>query len=87
MPLSIPNCLAANLGFSSDIDSMIREAGLISLRDKRDHINSKDLSDAYDRILYGAKNNTILSPVEKNGSRIMKPGTPSLDICSIQRMM
>ncbi len=49
----------------SDIDSMIREAGLISLRDKRDHINSKDLSDAYDRILYGAKSNTILSPAEK----------------------
>ncbi len=35
------------------------------LRDKRDHINNKDLSDAYDRILYGAKNNTILSPAEK----------------------
>ena len=49
----------------SDIDSMIREAGLISLRDKRDHINNKDLSDAYDRILYGAKNNTILSAAEK----------------------
>ncbi len=49
----------------SDIDSMIREAGLISLRDKRDAINNKDLSDAYDRILYGAKNNTILSPAEK----------------------
>ena len=49
----------------SDIDSMIREAGLIALRDKRDHINYKDLSDAYDRILYGAKSNTILSPAEK----------------------
>ena len=49
----------------SDIDSMIREAGLICLRDKREAINSKDLSDAYDRILYGAKNNTILSPAEK----------------------
>ena len=49
----------------SDIDSMIREAGLIALRDKREHINNKDLSDAYDRILYGAKSNTILSPAEK----------------------
>jgi cell division protease FtsH len=49
----------------SDIDSMIREAGLIALRDKRDHINNKDLSDAYDRILYGAKSNTILSEAEK----------------------
>jgi cell division protease FtsH len=49
----------------SDIDSMIREAGLITLRDKRDHITNKDLSDAYDRVLYGAKSNTILSPAEK----------------------
>jgi len=49
----------------SDIDSMIREAGLIAMRNKRDHINSKDLSSAYDRILYGAKSNTILSPAEK----------------------
>jgi len=49
----------------SDIDSMIREAGLVALREKRDHINSKDLSTAYDRILYGAKSNTILSPKEK----------------------
>ncbi len=49
----------------SDIDSMIREAGLIALRDKRDNINNKDLSGAYDRILYGAKSNTILSQSEK----------------------
>ncbi|MEI7999416.1 MAG: AAA family ATPase, partial [Candidatus Omnitrophota bacterium] len=49
----------------SDIDSMIREAGLFALRDKRDCINSKDLSLAYDRILYGAKSNTILSVAEK----------------------
>ena len=49
----------------SDIDSMIREAGLICLRDKRDCITFKDLSMAYDRIAYGAKSNTILSPAEK----------------------
>ncbi|MDE1921637.1 MAG: AAA family ATPase [Candidatus Omnitrophica bacterium] len=49
----------------SDIDSMIREAGLIALRDKRDYVNNKDLSAAYDRILYGAKSNTILSDAEK----------------------
>ncbi len=49
----------------SDIDSMIREAGLIALREKRDIINFKDLSAAYDRILYGAKSNTILSEAEK----------------------
>ncbi|MDE2222004.1 MAG: AAA family ATPase [Candidatus Omnitrophica bacterium] len=49
----------------SDIDSMIREAGLIALRDKRDYVTNKDLSAAYDRILYGAKSNTILSEAEK----------------------
>jgi len=49
----------------SDIDSMIREAGLICLRDKRECITYKDLSAAYDRILYGAKSNKILSPTEK----------------------
>jgi cell division protease FtsH len=49
----------------SDIDSMIREAGLICLRDKRDCITFKDLSAAYDRIAYGAKSNTVLSPAEK----------------------
>ena len=49
----------------SDIDSMIREAGLICLRDKRECITFKDLSSAYDRIAYGAKSNTVLSAAEK----------------------
>jgi cell division protease FtsH len=49
----------------SDIDSMIREAGLLAMRDKHEYINNKNLSDAYDRILYGAKSNTILRPLEK----------------------
>lgn len=49
----------------ADIDNMIREAGLIALREKRDRINFKDLSKAYDRILYGEKSNTILSQHEK----------------------
>jgi cell division protease FtsH len=49
----------------ADIDNMIREAGLIALRDKRDTISFYDLSKAYDRILYGEKSNTILSDKEK----------------------
>ncbi len=62
-----PQLLARKtLWFSpSDIDSMIREAGLICLRDKRDCITYKDLSAAYDRIAYGAKSNKILSAAEK----------------------
>ena len=31
---------------------MIREAGLIAMRDKRDTIIHKDLSEAYDRLLW-----------------------------------
>ncbi len=49
----------------ADIDNMIREAGLIALRDKREVICFKDLSQAYDRILYGEKSNTILTDKEK----------------------
>ncbi len=49
----------------ADIDNMIREAGLIALRDKREVICFKDLSQAYDRILYGERSNTILSDKEK----------------------
>ncbi|MBF0511820.1 MAG: AAA family ATPase [Candidatus Omnitrophica bacterium] len=58
----------------SDIDSMIREAGLIALRDKRDFINFKDLSLAYDRILYGAKSNKILSTAEKEWTAYHESG-------------
>ncbi|MFH0754458.1 MAG: AAA family ATPase [Candidatus Omnitrophota bacterium] len=50
---------------AADVDNMIREAGLIALRDKREIICFKDLSMAYDRILYGQKSNTILSEKDK----------------------
>ncbi|MBI5150302.1 MAG: AAA family ATPase [Candidatus Omnitrophica bacterium] len=38
----------------SDIDNIIREAGLLALRGNRDAITHKDLMDAYDRITIGA---------------------------------
>ena len=38
----------------SDIDNIIREGGLFSLRGNRDTITHKDLMDAYDRITLGA---------------------------------
>jgi len=54
------------LGFSpSDIDAMIRESGLIALRDKRQMINNKDLSEAYDRVSFGMKSNIKLTKGEK----------------------
>jgi cell division protease FtsH len=49
----------------ADIDNMVREAGLIALREKRQILTFKDLSKAYDRILYGEKSNTLLSDKEK----------------------
>ncbi|MBF0595410.1 MAG: AAA family ATPase [Candidatus Omnitrophica bacterium] len=49
----------------ADIDNMVREAGMLALRDNRDIISFKDLSQAYDRILYGEKSNTILNESEK----------------------
>ncbi len=38
----------------SDIDNIIREAGLLTLRGSRDTITHKDLMEAYDRITIGA---------------------------------
>ncbi|HCI45518.1 MAG TPA: hypothetical protein DE315_08330 [Candidatus Omnitrophica bacterium] len=49
----------------SQIDSMVREAGIFALREKRDTITFKDLSNAYDRIQYGDKSNIIMTGNEK----------------------
>lgn len=49
----------------SQIDSMIREAGIFALREKRDTITFKDLSNAYDRIQYGDKSNIMMTDDEK----------------------
>ncbi|HLF19085.1 MAG TPA: AAA family ATPase [Candidatus Omnitrophota bacterium] len=54
------------LGFSpSDIDALVREAVLIALRDKRETITMKDLSEAYDRVMFGLKSNINLTKKEK----------------------
>ena len=49
----------------ADVESMIREAGLIALREKRETISMKDLSGAYDRVTFGMKSNIILTKEEK----------------------
>ncbi len=41
----------------SDIDNMIREAGLIAMRENRDQLQYKDLSESYDRLTMGAVTN------------------------------
>lgn len=49
----------------SDIDAMVREAGIIALRERRDTISMKDLSEAYDRVTFGDKSNIILTQEDK----------------------
>lgn len=49
----------------SDIDSMVRESGLIAMREKRDVISMKDLSEAYDRVVFGLRSNITLTEKEK----------------------
>ena len=49
----------------ADVDYMIREASLIALRDRRNEINMKDLSEAYDRIAFGMKSNIKMNEKEK----------------------
>lgn len=62
-----PDLLARKaLYFSpSDIDNMVREAGLIALRDRRGTVNAKDLSEAYDRVTFGQRANITLTREEK----------------------
>ena len=54
------------LGFSpADIDYMVREAGILAMREKRGKITMKDLSLAYDRIAFGMKSNIKRSDKSK----------------------
>lgn len=58
----------------SDIDSMIRESGIIALREKRDVINMKDLSVAYDRVTFGEKSNIIMTDEDKKWTAYHEAG-------------
>jgi len=54
------------VGFSpADISNMVRESSLIAIRYKRDKITYKDLSEAYDRVVFGLKSEITLSKEEK----------------------
>ncbi len=64
--INIPLLARKALWFSpADIENMIREAGLVALRDRREEITMKDLSVAYDRVIFGLKSNIVLTPEEK----------------------
>ncbi|MCF7916997.1 MAG: AAA family ATPase [Candidatus Omnitrophica bacterium] len=49
----------------ADIANMIREASLVAVRNKRESITMKDISEAYDRVLFGLKSGLQLSDKEK----------------------
>lgn len=54
------------LGFSAaDVAGMVREASLVAVRNKREKITYKDLSEAYDRVVFGLKSQIVLSEKEK----------------------
>ncbi len=58
----------------ADIENMIREASLIASRDKRDAITMKDLSEAYDRVIFGMKSNITLNEKEKRWTAYHEAG-------------
>ncbi len=58
----------------SDVDSVVREAAIIALREKRETINMKDLSEAYDRVTYGNKSNIKMTPEEKRWTAYHETG-------------
>ncbi len=62
-----PVVLARKTVFFSpaDIANMIREASLVAVRNKRKLITMKDISAAYDRVLFGLKSGLQLSEKEK----------------------
>jgi cell division protease FtsH len=54
------------VGFSpAEIANMVREASLIAVRNGRDKITFKDLSEAYDRVVIGQKSEITLTDKEK----------------------
>ncbi len=54
------------VGFSpADISNMVRESSLISIRNKRNKVTDRDLSESYDRVVFGLKSQISLSEKEK----------------------
>jgi len=58
----------------ADIEAMVREAGLIALRSHRDVISMKDLSEAYDRVIFGDKSNIIMNEDDKRWTAYHEAG-------------
>ncbi len=63
------------IGFSpADIANMVREASLIVIRNKCGKITYKDLSEAYDRVVFGLQSQIVLSEKEKKWTAYHESG-------------
>jgi cell division protease FtsH len=63
------------VGFSpADIANMVRESSLIAIRGQRKTVNMKDLSEAYDRVVFGLRSHIQLSEQEKLWSAYHESG-------------
>ena len=49
----------------AEIESMVREASLVGMRDSRVELSMDDLGEAYERVAFGQKSNIVLSDSEK----------------------
>ena len=63
------------VGFSpADIANMVREASLIVIRNRRGKVTYKDLSEAYDRVVFGLQSQIVLSEKEKEWTAYHESG-------------
>ena len=49
----------------ADISNLVREAALIAVRNKKETISMKEITEAYDRVEMGIKHKVVSSPLEK----------------------
>jgi len=59
---------------AADIANMVRESSLIAIRNKRDKITYKDLSESYDRVVFGLKSEITLNEKEKEWTAYHEAG-------------
>jgi len=63
------------VGFSAaDIANMVREASMVTIRNNRQVITMKDLSESYDRVVFGLKSEIVLSEKEKRWTAYHEAG-------------
>jgi cell division protease FtsH len=58
----------------ADISNMVREASLVAVRNQRIQITFKDLSEAYDRVMFGLKSEIVLGEKDKRWTAYHEAG-------------